>query len=414
MAAMLDPKVKIEDILGIKPASAAPAGSTTPTGSISGSTPPPAPTGSTFPADSYQKLEKFIGGLKRSEFDPPLYTEYKSPEEDFNVFPFPNYVGFDPRQTGKLIVLGPKENIKPDILAWIYNNSIFYGFIPYGNPQTQGLFYVGVDQLKRKVKTEESVIKVVSIFMQQQLSADIVTVTTDKVLTNSLTGGTEFQNPGTFDYTIEKVLDNNKKAIQLVLIPGEGSNLVREDVATAYFAMREAAKKDGVTIQITSAFRPPFKLEGGVTTKSGKKLSPTSQYAIRKERAPGKGEDYWLNASANSYDPQVAPPGSSNHGSGIALDLNTGGFPRYPGEPLTAGGKVYEWLAKNGHRYGFIRGVSSEAWHWEYYPPNKPGKNGQTSKTGPYTMVAKSSPTWGPYNNVDWQATGDFAGTITA
>lgn len=413
IAAMLDTKVKMEEILGVK-AAAAGTPAATPTGSVTGSTEPTPTPAPTFPAESYPKLEKYIAELKRGDFDPPLYKEYKSSQEEFNVYPFPNYAGFDPRQTGKLVVIGPKANIKPDILTWIYNNSILYGFIPYGNPQTQGLYFVGVEQLKKKVKSEESVIKVVSIFLQEQLSPDLVTVTVDKVLTNSLTGGTEFQNPGVFDYVIGTIPDNKKKQIQLVLIPGEGDHLVREDVATAFFAMKTAAAKDGVTVKITSAFRPGFKLENGITTKGGKKLNPTTQYSIRKSRAPGKGEDHWLNASATAYSPQVAPPGKSNHGSGIALDLNTGGFPSYPGAALTAGGKVYEWLAKNAHRYGFIRGVTSEAWHWEYYPPNKPGPGGVNSSQGPYAMVSKTSPTWGAYGNVDWKGAGGFAGTITA
>ena len=417
IASMLDTKVKIEDILGVKSAAATPSGSaaTTPSGSTdtaqSGSTPPAPPT---FPADSYEKLTKYLGTLKRGDFDPPLYNEFKSSQEEFNVFPFPNWEGFDPRQTGNLVVIGPKSNIKPDILDWIYNNSILYGFLPYGNPQTQGLYFVGIESLKKKVKAVESVVKVVSIFLQQQLSPSIVTTTTEKVITNSLTGGTEFQNPGNLDYAIDKVPDNNKKLIQLVLIPGEGDHLVREDVATAYVAMKAAAKAEGVDLKIGSAFRPPFALNGPVKTKAGKSLNPTTQYSIRKSRAPGKGEDHWLKASSNAYSPQVAPPGSSNHGSGIALDLNTGGYPKYPGSALAAGGKNYEWLAKNAHRYGFIRGVSSEAWHWEYYPPNKPSKNGKNSSQGPFTIVSKTSPTWGSYGGVDWQGAGPFAGTITA
>jgi len=408
IASMLDVKVKMEDILGVKAASALPSGSAAPAQSGSTAAPP------TFPADSYEKLTKYLGTLKRGDFDPPLYNEFRSSQEEFNVFPFPNWEGFDPRQTGNLVVIGPKQNIKPDILDWIYNNSILYGFLPYGNPQTQGLYFVGVESLKKKVKVVESVVRVVSMFLQQQLSPSIVTTTTEKVITNSLTGGTEFQNPGNLDYAIEKVPDNSKKLIQLVLIPGEGDHLVREDVATAYVAMKAAAKKEGVDLKIGSAFRPPFALNGPVKTKAGKSLNPTTQFSIRKSRKPDKNEDFWLNASANSYNPAVAPPGSSNHGSGIALDLNTGGYPSYPGNALVAGGRNYEWLAKNAHRFGFIRGVSSEAWHWEYYPPNKPSKSGKNSSQGPFAIVSKTSPTWGSYANVDWQGAGPFAGTLTA
>jgi len=399
IAAMLNQSVRIEDILGVTAQPIDPANT--------------AVIEPTFPANSYKTLEDYIKTLPQDSFDPPLYIKYRSPIAEFMVHPYPNHTGLDPRQTGNLVVIGPKDAIKPDILNWIYNNSIFYGFIPYGNPQIQSLYFAGVDQLKQKVKVLESVVKVVSTFLQMQLSPDIITITIDKVLTHSLTGATEFINPGTFDYAIGTIPDNNKIQIQVVLVPGEGLHLFREDVATAYFAMRESAKKDGVKLVVNSAFRPAFKLEGGVTTKSGKTLEPTTQYGIRKERKPNKDENFWLTAPASAYDPAVAPPGSSNHGSGIAIDLNTGGYAHYPGNALTDNGRVFEWLTKNAHRFGFIRGVSSEVWHWEYYPPTKPGKKNQVSTTGPYTMVPKSHPTWGPYNNVDWESQGGFEGSKT-
>lgn len=50
----------------------------------------------------------------------------------------------------------------------------------------------------------------------------------------------------------------------------------------------------------------------------------------------------------------AAAPGTSNHGIGLAVDLNS-----------SAKG-VYSWLSKNAHKYGFIRTVASEKWHWEH------------------------------------------------
>jgi peptidoglycan hydrolase-like protein with peptidoglycan-binding domain len=66
---------------------------------------------------------------------------------------------------------------------------------------------------------------------------------------------------------------------------------------------------------------------------------------------------------AELYDDYLAgvgnpanPPGWSNHQNGIALDLNT----------HDAG--VFGWLTKNAGKYGFVRTVPSEIWHWEYRP----------------------------------------------
>ncbi|CAN7649318.1 M15 family metallopeptidase [Mesorhizobium sp. LjNodule214] len=55
----------------------------------------------------------------------------------------------------------------------------------------------------------------------------------------------------------------------------------------------------------------------------------------------------------------AARPGFSNHQHGQAFDLNVGGF---------QGNPVYDWLSQNGPKFGFIRTVSGEPWHWEYRP----------------------------------------------
>ena len=58
-----------------------------------------------------------------------------------------------------------------------------------------------------------------------------------------------------------------------------------------------------------------------------------------------------------------APPCRSNHGWGLAADINVGGF----------GSPVYKWLEANAHKYGYVNppwarpgGSKPEAWHWEY------------------------------------------------
>ena len=58
-----------------------------------------------------------------------------------------------------------------------------------------------------------------------------------------------------------------------------------------------------------------------------------------------------------------APPCRSNHGWGLAADINVGGF----------NSSVYKWLEANAHKYGYVNppwakpgGSKPEAWHWEY------------------------------------------------
>jgi peptidoglycan hydrolase-like protein with peptidoglycan-binding domain len=117
-------------------------------------------------------------------------------------------------------------------------------------------------------------------------------------------------------------------SIRVVNIDGKP---VEVRTARAYLRMRRAAKKDGINLQVVSGFR----------------TMAEQQYLYNLYRS-GRGN-------------QAAPPGYSNHQSGIALDLNTTG----PSDAVGSG-PVYNWLARNARRFGFGR-IASEHWHWEYH-----------------------------------------------
>lgn len=117
---------------------------------------------------------------------------------------------------------------------------------------------------------------------------------------------------------------------KLNLIVGKEGELeyVIEEYYEDYLKLVNAARKDGVNILLNSGFRTwrrqselydAYRAGNGVTT---------------------------------------ARPGFSNHQQGKAFDLNTGGFST----------PVYNWLKANAPKYGFIRTVSHEHWHWEYRP----------------------------------------------
>ena len=104
---------------------------------------------------------------------------------------------------------------------------------------------------------------------------------------------------------------------------------------------------------ITSGFRPPYN-SISATTKSGVTISATGQ----------------LQLCGPNGKKGCAKPGSSRHGNGIAIDTNTGTsypIPSYssPWNPI-----IGEWMFKNSWRFGFVRGVKSEEWHFEYRPGN--------------------------------------------
>lgn len=167
---------------------------------------------------------------------------------------------------------------------------------------------------------------------------------------------------------------------KLDLIPGEfvtnggikikccqiDGKVVNVKIAPPYLDMKAAAARDGVTLVIGSGFRSPYDTISG-KSEAGVSVSASSQKALYDLYLSGKGN-------------LAAPPGGSNHGYGIGLDLNTGG--KSSGRLINVDREIYTWLVKNSWRYGFIRGVAKEEWHYDYLP--------NLAKKGPYGKLPAS------------------------
>lgn len=111
--------------------------------------------------------------------------------------------------------------------------------------------------------------------------------------------------------------------------------------------MMDDAKADGVTLKINNTYRSKQKQE--------------SMWKTRQEKYMGQGMTL---AEANAYiGRSVAIPGTSEHQTGLAADI-------------MGSQKVYDWLAKNSWKYGFIlrypddkmdvTGIIYEPWHFRY------------------------------------------------
>lgn len=109
------------------------------------------------------------------------------------------------------------------------------------------------------------------------------------------------------------------------------------EAAASYEAMRQAAAHDGVTL------RP----EG----------PDASSY--RDEAWQRYYKRYWC---GQGHCEKAAEPGTSNHGTGRAVDFHLG-----PG--------VFAWLSANAHRFGWSHAEGArvgELWHWVYVGGFKP------------------------------------------
>ena len=114
-------------------------------------------------------------------------------------------------------------------------------------------------------------------------------------------------------------------------------NKMHKKAATAMEEMNKAYKADnGSDLTINEAYRD---------------CATQAAYAT-------PGNPLYQGGNAADY-----PPCQSNHGWGLAVDINVGGFDS----------SVYKWLKANAHKYGYVHPAwaepgtkKSEAWHWEY------------------------------------------------
>lgn len=135
------------------------------------------------------------------------------------------------------------------------------------------------------------------------------------------------------------------KASDIVTVDGMK---VHKDCAAAFKKMREDAKKDGVNLRIVSGFRSTEYQKTVFPKKFANKKNPTEKEFISRLKFS-------------------APPGFSEHHTGLAIDINSL-------EQTFANTKAYKWLSEHAKDYGFEmsfpqnnkQGLGFEPWHWRY------------------------------------------------
>ena len=148
----------------------------------------------------------------------------------------------------------------------------------------------------------------------------------------------------------------NGKLPQAMLKPIKCGGVLYTTAAEAFNRMWAAAKADGVTLSNQGDYRPYsqqlalFKSRYSLTDQ-GRKPKVTRKF---------DGQTWYLRPGCSPS----ATPGLSNHGLGLAIDLDT----RHA--------KTFDWLRANAPKYGFyLQGKPTkpdgspnpeyEPWHWQ-------------------------------------------------
>ena len=137
--------------------------------------------------------------------------------------------------------------------------------------------------------------------------------------------------------------------------PDKKDNTMTVRTACMFYKMHMAAKSKGVVIRINSGFRTVAR------------------------------QKYFWDLYKSGRGNLAARPGTSRHGVGTALDLNTNCGRQTPGSipSQCKSSQVYCWLINNAHKFNFKRTVANEPWHWEFFPGWSDGPvNGKLNHNG--------------------------------
>ena len=205
--------------------------------------------------------------------------------------------------------------------------------------------------------------------------------------------------------------------------------VITENLLGPWKKLQKAAKQDGVRLKLNSAYRDPvdqrrlrrkfvnpkkkkeFEENGFVIDEvtgkrytefdtpemervvNGRSVRPNTFIMNASGRALKRGDKRTQNFDRAVGRPAMGGPG---HHTGLAVDVSTGlGLVKRRLSNIQKRSPQYYWLAHNAHKYGFVRNVSSERWHYHYY---KRPKSKATMKISPghwsWDDVFKKKVTW--------------------
>ncbi len=153
---------------------------------------------------------------------------------------------------------------------------------------------------------------------------------------------------------------------QKYLVYKNSGMYLRSEVWNAFHSMAKAANHDGIDIRVASGLRK---------FRQQKDIWQSKWDGIKKTQFGYLSDTMTDREKVTSILVYSAMPGTSRHHWGTEVDINSVS-PYY--FTTDEGQKVFEWLKRNAHEYGFCQtytkdnpvgeGYRTEPWHWSYVP----------------------------------------------
>lgn len=170
-----------------------------------------------------------------------------------------------------------------------------------------------------------------------------------------------------FTDTKYNVADENN-GWNLILVNRD--NYIPDDYAMELTELSNGQKVDSRIYPELQEMFDTARAEGyGLFVAEGYRPREKQQRLLDEKIEAYKSEGYSESESRRLAEQWVAVPGTSEHELGIAVDINAD-------TSKSSSDEVYNWLAENAHKYGFIKrypsdktditGIINEPWHYRY------------------------------------------------
>ncbi len=162
----------------------------------------------------------------------------------------------------------------------------------------------------------------------------------------------------------EATMDNGK---MLILVNSE--NKVPRDYETKLITLSNGERVDSDIYSHLQDMFDDMRAEGYYPeVRSGYRSEENQQEIFESKYSAFREQGYSKKEARELTEKWVAEPGTSEHETGLAVDINP--------DREKSGDEVYRWLSENAHKYGFIKrypedkteitGIGNEPWHYRY------------------------------------------------